>query len=81
MLHLGKFVKTSTGRFLMSVLLGLGLATLFRTTCKGDKCSIFLAPIDMGGGDVYKYDGKCYRADMRAVKCDSKKTTYATTSP
>ena len=33
-MHLGKFVHTETGKYLMSILLGFGLASLFRTVCK-----------------------------------------------
>ena len=32
--NFGKFVHTETGRRLMSMLLGFGLASLFRTVCK-----------------------------------------------
>ena len=42
--NLGKFVHTQTGKYIMSILLGLGLASLFRTVCKGKDCLIFHAP-------------------------------------
>ena len=43
-MHLGKFVHTETGKYLMSILLGFGLASLFRTVCKDKQCLIFNAP-------------------------------------
>ena len=40
-MELSKVFKTETGRIIMSVLLGLGLATLFRKSCQGKNCMIF----------------------------------------
>ena len=33
-LHLGKFVHSERGKIIMSILLGFGLASLFRKVCK-----------------------------------------------
>ena len=44
MVNLSKFVHTNTGRLIMSVLLGFGLATLFRKVCSGKNCIIYQAP-------------------------------------
>lgn len=43
-MHLGKFVHTPTGRIVMSILLGFGLASLFRTVCRNGNCAVFRAP-------------------------------------
>ena len=43
-INLGKFVHTETGKIIMSILLGFGLASLFRTVCKGNNCILFRAP-------------------------------------
>ena len=43
-MHLGKFVHTETGKIIMSILLGFGLASLFRIVCKDKDCLIFYAP-------------------------------------
>jgi len=40
-MHLSKLVHSQTGKYVMSVLLGLGLATLFRTVCKDKNCIIY----------------------------------------
>ena len=42
--NLGKFVHTATGKIIMSILLGFGLASLFRKICKDKECIIFHAP-------------------------------------
>ena len=43
-MYLGKFVHTETGKVIMSILLGFGLASLFRTVCKDKDCLLFYAP-------------------------------------
>lgn len=70
-LHLGKFVHTETGRTIMSILLGLGLATLFRNVCKGKKCFEFHAPpFDDFKDKIYKNDKqKCVKFVPVATKC------------
>ena len=43
-MHLSKFVHSTTGKYIMSIIMGLGLATLFRQVCKGAKCRTISAP-------------------------------------
>ena len=43
-MHLEKFVHTERGKIIMSIILGFGLASLFRTVCKDKNCLIFHAP-------------------------------------
>jgi len=69
-MNLGKFVHTETGRIIMSILLGLGLASLFRTVCKDQNCLIFRAPpLDEFKDKVYKSDGKCVKYSPVPTKC------------
>lgn len=73
-MYLGKFVHTETGKYLMSILLGFGLASLFRTVCKGKNCIIFHAPpLDQIEEKIYKYDNKCYKFTPESSKCDKTK--------
>jgi len=73
-MHLSKFLHTSSGRILMSILLGFGLASLFRTVCKDKNCIIFEAPpLDEIDGKIYKYQDKCYKYNSVSTKCDPKK--------
>ena len=73
-MHLSKFVHSSTGRYVMSILLGLGLSTLFRTVCKDKNCVIFNAPsLDEIDDKIYKHDGKCYTYKSSPITCDPKK--------
>ena len=75
-MHLDKFVHSATGKILMSLLLGFGLATFFRTVCKGKRCRIMEAPPMKEINDqTYRFDDKCYKIEKNAVKCDINKTT------
>lgn len=72
-MHLSKFVHSETGKIVMSILLGLGLATIFKRACKGRNCIVYKIPKDMNDDDIYKQDGKCYRVKSDAVTCDKSK--------
>ena len=69
-LYLGKFFHTETGKYVMSILLGLGLATLFRHVCKDKNCMIFHAPpLDNFKDKIFKSNGKCVKYNPVATKC------------
>lgn len=73
-INLGKFVHTETGKYMMSILLGLGLASLFRTVCKGKGCLTFRAPpLNDFKDKIYKDGDKCVKYVPMATKCSSKK--------
>jgi hypothetical protein len=74
MVYLSKFVHSSTGKIMMSILLGFGLATIFREVCKGKGCLEFYAPtLDEINNKIYKVDNKCYKYVPKSAKCDSSK--------
>jgi hypothetical protein len=77
---LAKLIHSSFGKIIISVLLGLGLASLFRKVCNERNCMVFRPP-DMNEikSNIYKYDKKCYKFNEKAVKCDStkKKVSFA----
>lgn len=69
-IHLGKFVHSERGKIIMSVLLGFGLASLFRTVCKDHNCLTFYAPpLDEFKDKIYKNKGKCIKYVPVATKC------------
>ena len=71
-LNLGRFVHTETGRYIMSMILGFGLASLFRTVCKDKNCLIFHAPpLDQFKDKIYKNNGECVKYNSIATKCTS----------
>jgi len=70
-INFGKFVHTETGKILMSILLGFGLASLFRSICKGKDCLIFHAPSlnDFKDKIYMAHSGKCVKYTPVATKC------------
>lgn len=73
-MYLSKFVHSATGRNLMSIILGLGLATFFRQMCIGKKCKVTKAPpLEEIDDKIYKFDGKCYKLEKSAEKCNKQK--------
>ena len=76
MIHLSKLLHTETGKIVMSVLLGLGLASLFRSVCKGKNCRVFKGPsLEDIKNKIYKHDNKCYKYVHSSTNCDPKKKT------
>jgi hypothetical protein len=65
-----RFTDSLFGRILISVLLGLGLATLFRKVCKDRKCMVFRAPdISNIKDKIFKYNDKCYQYTEKSESC------------
>ena len=62
-------------KYLKSVLLGLGLATLFRKACSSRNCLVFKAPsMENIKGRIFGYNDKCYKYEEQNSTC--KKTSY-----
>ncbi len=79
MYHLSKFINSSQGRYLMSILLGVGLATLFRHKCQGGRCKIIRAPpLGEVSEKVYKFGDACYQFEPKSTSCnpDATQTLY-----
>ena len=75
-MHLSKFIHTPQGRIVMSIILGIGLASLFRAACTGKGCRIEKAPpLEEIEDKTFRYNDKCYVMTKSAVKCDNKKKT------
>ena len=64
------FMKSDTGAVLVSIILGLGLAALFRKSCNDNNCVIIEGPpaneID---NKIFRFDGKCYNYKASATSC------------
>ena len=69
-----RLLHTETGRIIMSIVLGLGIASLFRKVCKDRSCIAFRAPpLKDLEKDTYKLDDKCYEYKTMSVKCEAGK--------
>tara|TARA_B110000879_G_C11137282_1_gene498698 strand:+ start:328 stop:588 length:261 start_codon:yes stop_codon:yes gene_type:complete len=69
-----RLLYTDLGRIILSIILGLGLATLFRKICTDKSCLRFNGPIisDLEG-KTYKHGDKCYKYSANTDKCDTTK--------
>ena len=75
-MYLDKFVHSNTGKIMMSILLGIGLATFFRAVCKGKQCRIVSAPpMEEIEDQIYKFDNKCYKLEKNTIKCAKNRNT------
>jgi len=68
-----KTINTSTGKIVISIILGVGLASIFRKTCKKDQCISFKAPTkDSIINNTYFHDSKCYSFQEKSISCNNK---------
>jgi len=70
-----KLLHSEVGKVLISIILGLGLATLFRKVCTGKNCLNFIGPdYTELKKRTYRYDDGCIAFKEHAVTCDKTKT-------
>ena len=63
-------MHTDLGRYAVSALLGIGLASLFRKVCAGRNCLVFKAPpFDEVTKSVYAHADKCYTFKEKSTQC------------
>ena len=69
-----KLLHTDNGRYAISFILGMGLASLFRKICKDRNCLVFQAPpLDEVTKNTYAYGDKCYTFKEKMTKCNPEK--------
>ena len=68
--NLLKSMHTDKGKYAISIILGFGLASLFRKVCKDRNCIIFQAPsLEEIKDNTYSYNNKCYKFNEKSMKC------------
>tara|TARA_B100000424_G_C22933876_1_gene496837 strand:+ start:2105 stop:2344 length:240 start_codon:yes stop_codon:yes gene_type:complete len=69
-----QIINSNEGKYIISIILGLGLATMFREVCKDKTCIQFRAIGENEIKDkVYKHDNKCYKYSIKSTSCNNKK--------
>jgi len=63
---IGEFLKTQTGIALLSIIWGLGLATLFKVAIPPIK---YVSPSKEISENLWKYDQQCYKVNPYPSKC------------
>ena len=70
MQQLIKRLNTREGGMIVSVILGLGLAAVFRQACQGNSCVVLRSPpMKQVRDSVYQVEDKCYRYQPQVVQC------------
>jgi hypothetical protein len=73
-MYLRRLIYGDVGKTIISIILGLGLATLFRKVCNDRDCIVFKAPnIQKIQNQIFKFDNKCYTFNENIEKCDNTK--------
>ena len=69
-INLKQIINSTRGKYVFSILLGLGLATLFRKACNNRNCLVFKAPsIKDIKGKVFGHNDKCYEYKEKSATC------------
>ena len=70
--NITELFKSKQGKIIISIILGLGLASLFRQVCKGSQCIIVKGPrSDEIKNNFYKIDDDCYKYSQSVVECEN----------
>mgnify|MGYP001344092935 CR=1 FL=1 len=72
---------TDVGRILLSIIIGLGIASLFRQICDSKDCYKFIGPEHNNiKNQIFSYDSdksKCFLLNRKNVQCNqNKKNIY-----
>jgi len=72
---IGKVIDNKVGKIVISIILGLGLATLFRRVCIGANCIVVKGPpLEDIKGKIFSLNNKCYQYTSVMTSCDNKKS-------
>ena len=65
-MNLKRLIYSDVGGSVISIILGLGLATLFRRVCKERNCLVFHAPkLNKIKDQVFKFKDKCINSKKK----------------
>ena len=71
---LSLFINTQHGKYIISVILGLGLESLFRKACNARNCLVFKAPtLSEIKDNIFKFNNKCFKFREKTVSCSKDK--------
>lgn len=76
MISFENILSEKFGSTIISIILGLGLASLFKRVCKND-CIIYrVQNYNQIKNNVYKWDENCYKYEKVDVDCSREKKNY-----
>lgn len=69
-----RLLNTDVGKIIISIMLGIGIACLFRQACNEKNCIRFEGAVITDIHDkTYKHDEKCFKYVAKSVKCNPNK--------
>jgi hypothetical protein len=75
-MNLKDMLNSEPGRIVIAAVLGFGLSTLFRKSCKDENCIKFKAPdLDKIEGKTYRHNGQCYQFSASSGTCNKGRET------
>lgn len=75
-MNIRRLIYGEYSKYAISIILGLGLATLFRFSCDSIDCLTFVGPPpSILKEKVFKYGDDCVKLKHKVVKCDANKKT------
>lgn len=81
-MDLQRLLNSETGKIILSVLLGLGLSTLFRKFCTDRNCLVFYGVSeDQILGKTFQQDEHCFQYEPKPAKCQSDVKTVVEPKP
>ena len=72
MLQFQKFIKSESGIKLFSIMLGLGIAGLFKMSCDSRSCLVFKGPNFEEEKKIVRYNNVCYDVNEKMIDCKQK---------
>lgn len=70
--RLSRLFNSKEGKYIFSIILGIGLASLFRRACSSRNCLVFKAPsIKSIRNQIFQHNNKCYKFSEHSVSCKS----------
>ena len=69
---LSRLFNSREGKYIFSIILGLGLASLFRRACASRNCLVFKAPsLKSIKEQIFGFNEKCYKFAETSVSCQT----------
>ena len=81
-MNLRRLIVSPIGKIIMSIILGIGLASLFRKVCNERNCIKFNGPVITNvEGKIFKHGAKCYKYNAVPEKCNDAKRILPVSEP
>ena len=72
--NLKRIINSNVGKIIVSIILGLGLASLFKNKCENNSCLEYVSPnLEEIKKYVYMFDNECYKFESSQIKCKKDK--------